>query len=81
MPELDLPGGALFYETAGHISAPPIVRVYSDEAMARDAEVEALAQTHFVIGFATRGSDLADATALLEHLGFEPDAPIVRVIP
>lgn len=84
MPQLDVPGAALYYETAGHISAPALVLLHSPIAHLRmwDPQVAALAAHHFVIRFDARGfgktesedvqfSNRADTVALLDHLGVE----------
>ncbi|MBB5643002.1 alpha/beta fold hydrolase [Cryobacterium roopkundense] len=84
MPHLDVPGAALYYETAGHVSAPALVLLHSPIAHLRmwDPQVAALAAHHFVIRFDARGfgktesenvqfSNRADTLDLLDHLGVE----------
>ena len=82
MTHLDVPGGSLYYETAGPRDAPALLLIHAGIASLRmwDPQVEALAAGHFVVRFDTRGfgltttenvafSNRADAVALLDHLG------------
>lgn len=82
MPELDVAGATLFYETAGHISSPAVLLIHAGIANLRmwDPQVTALARDHYVIRLDCRGfgrtvssddeySNRADLTALLDHLG------------
>ncbi|GGE93075.1 alpha/beta fold hydrolase [Mycetocola zhadangensis] len=82
MPHLDVPGARLYYETDGHAADEPLLLVHAGIATLRmwDPIVEALAATHYVVRFDTRGygqttcgpdafSDRNDARALLDHLG------------
>lgn len=87
MPHLDVPGASLYYETDGHISSPALLLIHAGVANLRmwDPQIEALAASHFVVRFDTRGygqtrthdvahsdrpfSDRADAIAVLDHLG------------
>lgn len=84
MPHLDVPGAVLYYETAGHVSAPALVLLHSPVAHLRmwDPQVAALAAHHYVIRFDARGfggtesedvqfSNRADTLDLLDHLGVE----------
>lgn len=82
MPHIDVPGASLYYETDGHVSSPALLLLHAGIANLRmwDPQIEALAAGHFVIRFDARGfgqtttenvefSNLADATAVLDHLG------------
>lgn len=82
MPHIDVPGASLYYETAGHVSAPALLLLHAGIANLRmwDPQVEALAADHFVIRFDSRGfgqttsedvrfSNRDDARAVLDHLG------------
>lgn len=82
MPHLEVSGASLYYETDGHISAPPLLLIHAGIASLRmwDPQVAALAAEHFVIRFDTRGygetetenvpfSNRQDALDLLDHLG------------
>lgn len=82
MPDLDLPGASLYYETDGHVSSPALLLIHAGVATLRmwDGIVPALAANHYVIRYDARGygattsddvpfSDLADAADLLDHLG------------
>jgi 3-oxoadipate enol-lactonase len=82
MPDLDLPGASLYYETDGHVSSPALLLIHAGIATLRmwDNIVPALAADHFVIRYDARGygettaahekfSDRADALDLLDHLG------------
>lgn len=82
MPQLDVNGAALYYETDGHVSSPAVLLIHAGIANLRmwDSLVPALADDHFVIRYDTRGfgatttndvdfSDRADARAILDHLG------------
>jgi len=84
MAHLDVPGAALYYETAGHVSAPALLLLHAGIAHLRmwDPQVVALAAHHYVIRFDARGfgrtaaedvpfSNRADAVALLDHLGVD----------
>ncbi len=82
MPELDLDGATLYYETAGHISSPALLLIHAGIANLRmwDPQMGPLAEHHFVVRFDTRGyggtastddefSNRQDAIDLLDHLG------------
>ena len=82
MPHLDVPGARLYWESAGHASAPAVLLIHAGVATLRmwDPLVDALAADHLVIRYDTRGfgqtefddvtySDRADALAILDHLG------------
>ncbi len=71
MPELDIDGATLFYETAGHIPAPAVLLIdeSGDEIAAWDAQVETLAVGHFVIRLLSESTPDADPVGLLDHLG------------
>jgi len=84
MPHLDVPGAVVYYETAGHVSAPALLLLHAGIGHLRmwDPQVAALSARHFVIRFDARGcgktrtddvafSDSADALAILDHLGVE----------
>jgi len=84
MPELDVPGATLYYETEGRISDPALLLIHAGLATLRmwDPLVPELADDHYVIRYDTRGygstvstdgeySNRADAIALLDHLGVE----------
>ncbi|WP_166671249.1 alpha/beta fold hydrolase [Cryobacterium psychrophilum] len=84
MAHLVVPGASLYYETAGHISAPALLLLHAGIAHLRmwDLQVAALAAHHYVIRFDARGfgrteaedkpfSNRADALALLDHLGVD----------
>ena len=89
MPELELPGAALYYETAGQISSPAVLLIHSGLASLRmwDPLVPELASDHFVVRYDTRGygrtvstnaeySNRSDAIDLLDHLGVERAAVV-----
>ena len=82
MPELDVNGAVLYYETHGHISDPAVLLIHAGVANLRmwDCLVPVLDRDHFVIRYDTRGfgntssrdvdfSDREDASDLLDHLG------------
>lgn len=82
MPHLDVAGASLYYESAGHASAPAILLIHTGVATLRmwDPLVPALEGDHYVVRFDARGfgetasddvefSNRADARALLDHLG------------
>ena len=83
MPALELPGARLAYETTGRASAPALLLVPAGVATLRmwDAQVDALAEDHLVVGYDPRGfvvaraaeaapfANHADAIGLLDHLG------------
>ncbi len=82
MPELDVNGAALYYETSGHISFPALLLVHAGIANLRmwDPQVDALSQAHYVIRLDSRGfgqtttddveySNRTDLRDLLDHLG------------
>lgn len=82
MPQLDVNGATLYYETDGHVSAPALLLIHAGVATLRmwDPQVAALAAGHYVVRFDTRGygetetedvpfSNRADALDLLDHLG------------
>ncbi|MBX3092074.1 MAG: alpha/beta fold hydrolase [Cryobacterium sp.] len=82
MPHLDVSGATLYYETDGHISSPALLLIHAGVANLRmwDPQIPALARSHFVVRFDTRGygetesesvpySNLADAVDILDHLG------------
>lgn len=82
MPELDVNGATLSYETAGPISSPALLLVHAGIANLRmwDPQIAALSRGHFVIRSDSRGfgqttttdveySNRADLLALLDHLG------------
>lgn len=85
MPTLSVPGAELRYESAGHASAPALLLIPAGVATLRmwDAQVDALAEHHFVARFDPRGfggtshdeavpfANHADALAVLDHLGIE----------
>jgi 3-oxoadipate enol-lactonase len=70
MPELDVPGATLNYETAGHISLPAILLIMDAAA---EPEIEPIVADHFVIRFlltpGARTRTVDDAIDLLDHLG------------
>ena len=57
MPHLERDGATLYYETAGHRSAPAILLLHAGVATLRmwDAVVPSLSADHFVIRFDGRG--------------------------
>ncbi|TFC46165.1 alpha/beta fold hydrolase [Cryobacterium sp. TMT1-21] len=82
MPHLTVPGASLYYETTGHVSSPALLLLHAGIANLRmwDPQVAALAASHFVIRFDSRGfgqtltedvefSPRGDALAVLDHLG------------
>jgi len=84
MPELEVPGATLYYETEGRITDPAVLLIHAGLASLRmwDPIAPELAVDHYVIRFDTRGygstistdaeySNRADAIALLDHLGVE----------
>jgi len=79
---LDVPGGRLWFETAGDPAHPAVLLIHAGVATLRmwDPQVAAIARDHFVIRYDTRGfgrtesdsepfSNRADAAALLDSLG------------
>ncbi|MBK4348599.1 alpha/beta fold hydrolase [Lacisediminihabitans changchengi] len=86
MPELEVAGATLYYETEGRVSDPALLLIHAGLASLRmwDPLVPELATDHYVIRYDTRGygstvsteaaySNRTDAIDLLDHLG------IVRV--
>lgn len=84
MPNLDVNGASIYYETEGHISSPALLLIHAGIANLRmwDPQVPSLAKGHYVIRHDTRGfgqtqtqdvefSDRADAIDLLDHLGID----------
>ncbi|TQL46742.1 pimeloyl-ACP methyl ester carboxylesterase [Homoserinimonas aerilata] len=84
MSRLELNGASLYYETEGEASAPALLLVHAGIANLRmwDPQVAALAASHHVIRYDSRGfgqttsddvefSERADALALLDHLGVD----------
>jgi len=84
MPELDVVGATLYYETEGRITDPAVLLIHAGIASLRmwDPLAPELAVDHYVIRFDTRGygstvatdaeySNRADAIAVLDHLGVE----------
>ncbi len=71
MPELDLDGATLFYETTGHISSPAVLLIDAgqDDVATWDSQVETLAVGHFVIRLLPESTPDADPVGLLDHLG------------
>lgn len=83
MPTLSVPGAELCYESAGRAAAPALLLLPAGIATLRmwDAQVDALAEDHFVVRYDPRGyggtrhdeavpfANHADAIALLDHLG------------
>ena len=57
MPQLDVNGAVLYYETHGHISDPAILLIHAGVANLRmwDGLVPMLDRDHFVIRYDTRG--------------------------
>jgi 3-oxoadipate enol-lactonase len=72
MPELDVAGATLFYETTGHISQPALLLLVADaaDAAAWAPQIETSARSHFVIRLdvhtALQAGHVLD---LLDHLG------------
>jgi len=82
MPQLDVPGGSLYFETDGEPGTPPLLLIHAGVATLRmwDAQIAALAEHHYVVRYDTRGfgqtettatpfSDVLDAVAVIDHLG------------
>ena len=82
MPELEVAGATLYYETEGQVSHPALLLIHAGLASLRmwDPLVPELAVDHYVIRYDTRGygstvstdaeySNRADAIDLLDHLG------------
>jgi pimeloyl-ACP methyl ester carboxylesterase len=82
MPNLNVPGATLYFETDGDPSAPALLLIHAGIANLRmwDPQIAALARHHFVVRFDTRGfgqtvtrnvefSNRADALAVLDHVG------------
>lgn len=82
MPQLDVNGASLYYETDGSPGDPALLLIHAGIANLRmwDPQIESLAREHFVVRFDTRGygrsetqnvefSNRADALAVLDHVG------------
>jgi 3-oxoadipate enol-lactonase len=82
MPQLDVNGASLYYETDGASEHPALLLIHAGIANLRmwDPQIAALAAHHFVVRFDTRGygrsetqnvdfSNRADALAVLDHVG------------
>jgi len=82
MPQLDVNGASLYYETDGASEHPALLLIHAGIANLRmwDPQIAALAASHYVVRFDTRGygqsetqnvdfSNRADALAVLDHVG------------
>jgi 3-oxoadipate enol-lactonase len=71
MPELDVDGATLYYETVGHISALAVLLIHADadDVLAWDPRIETLATGGFVIRLLPESTPGADPVDLLDHLG------------
>jgi 3-oxoadipate enol-lactonase len=82
MPQLNVTGASLYYETDGSPEHPALLLIHAGIANLRmwDPQIEALAKQHYVVRFDTRGyglsetqnvsfSNRADALAILDHVG------------
>lgn len=81
MPQLEVTGASIYYETAGSQADPALLLIHAGIATLRmwDAQIDALSRDHFVIRFDTRGygrtesqniefSNRADALAVLDEV-------------
>ncbi|HEY0248312.1 MAG TPA: alpha/beta fold hydrolase [Gryllotalpicola sp.] len=74
MPYVEVPGGRLYYETAGSPAAPALLLIHQGVANLRmwDEQVAAFAREHFVVRYDARGFGLSET----EDVAFSPSGDI-----